>query len=75
MALGVTIEEGVPGDVVRPRYFVEQAAGEVRERARCIHVDEGISDMEVAGEESESERVRVEREGEARGGEASGGAA
>lgn len=75
MALGVAIEKGVPGDKVRPRYFVEQAAGEVRESASRIHVDEGIRDIEVPGEESEPERVRVEREGEARGGEASGGAA
>jgi hypothetical protein len=38
-------------------------------------VDEGVRDVEVPGEESEPERVRVKREGKAGGGDASCGAA
>lgn len=73
-ALGVAVEEGVPGDVVRAGDFVEQAAGESRERAGGVHVDERVGDVEVLGEEPPAERLRVDRAREARGGEARGGA-
>jgi len=73
-ALGVAIEESVPGDEVGARDFVEHPVGVVRHGAGRVHVDEGVGDVEVGGEEPKPERVRVERGREGGGGQSRGGA-
>lgn len=73
-ALGVPIEERVPGDKVGARDFVEHSVGVVRQGAGRVHVDEGVGDVEVGGEEPEPQRVRVDRRREGGGGKARGGA-
>ena len=73
-ALGVPVKERVPGDEAGPGDFVEHPARVARQGAGGVRMDEGVGDVEVGGEETEPQRVRVERGHEGDGGQARGGA-